>query len=62
MHTLAGATCTFFSPAFATGLWLLAVDKLLAQSFHTVAVLYSFEIGCGQIELVTFVIRQFVIG
>jgi predicted lysophospholipase L1 biosynthesis ABC-type transport system permease subunit len=56
MHTLTGSPGPFFTPAFATSLWLATVDKLLTQLSHAVAVLYGFKISCGQIELVAVIV------
>jgi hypothetical protein len=47
MHTLAGTASTFFTPTFATSLWLATFNKVLPKSFHTVAILYSFKVSSG---------------
>jgi hypothetical protein len=62
MHTLAGTTSTFFLPAFATCVGLLAIDKFLTQFSHTGAILYCIKISSGQIKLVARIVYNFVIG
>jgi hypothetical protein len=61
MHAFACAAGTFFIPALATGLWLLASKKLLTQFSHGIAVLNVSEISREQTKLFSCVVYQFVI-
>jgi hypothetical protein len=62
VHTFAGSSRSFFIPALATSLWLLARQELFSQFTHMIAVLYVIESGGSQIKLVAAVVDNFVIG
>jgi hypothetical protein len=57
VYTFAVAPSTFFIPALAAGLWLLARKKLFAQAAHGIAVLYVAKVGIKQAELLARVIQ-----
>jgi hypothetical protein len=56
VHAFGRTTCTFFIPAFSTGLWFDTIEKLLPQSLHVIAALYLCKIGCEQTEFLPRVI------
>jgi hypothetical protein len=62
VHAFAGAARSFFIPALATCLWFFAVEELLAQFTHMIAVLYVIKSGGSQFKLVAVVIDNFVVG
>jgi hypothetical protein len=62
VHTFAGTTCTFFTPALAAGFRLLARQELLSQLIHVFTVLNRLKIGRLQVEFDTVAVYNFVIG
>jgi hypothetical protein len=62
VHTLAGTTRSFFTPALTAGLWLLAIKELLSEILHIPTVLYASKTGRVQVKLDTCVICDFFFG
>jgi hypothetical protein len=57
VYTFAVTASTFFIPALAASLWLLARKKLFTQASHGIAVLYVSKVGIKQAELLARVIQ-----
>jgi hypothetical protein len=62
VHTLTSAARSFLIPAFSAGLWFFAIEKLLAQFTHMIAILYVMKFGSDQFKLVAVVVDNFVVG
>jgi hypothetical protein len=62
VHSFAGTTTAFFSPALTASLWLLGIQKLLSEILHVTAVLYVHKSGCVQIKLDPGIIYNFFFG
>jgi hypothetical protein len=62
VYTFAGTTCTFFIPAFATGLRLFSCEKLCSKIAHVIAVLNVLKIGCAQFKLLSRIIYNFIVS
>jgi hypothetical protein len=56
MHAFSGTAGTFFSPTFATSLWLFAIKKLLSEILHILTVLYARKICSIEIKFVASVV------
>jgi hypothetical protein len=62
VHAFTGAPRPFFIPAFSAGLWFFAVEELLTQFTHMIAVLYVIKLGSRQFKFIAVVVNNFVIG
>jgi hypothetical protein len=62
MHAFAGASCTLFTPALATGLRVLPIQELLSEFAHVTTVLYISKVVCRQFKFVASIVNYFVIG
>jgi len=62
VHPLAGASRSFFVPAFAAGPWTLTIEEFLAQALHITASLHRGQIYVIEIKLVAVIVGDLVFG